>query len=68
MSLNFKKGHRNHINHENTKVFIEFIMDGADVKPGEDKTFPVKIVADPVITDDTEDEGQYSTFSFQYWT
>ena len=34
-------------------------MDGAGVKPGEDKTFQVKVVADPVITDDTEETQLY---------
>ena len=47
------------LNPENTEVFIEFIMDGVGTKPGEDKTFPVKVVADPVITDDAEDTLLY---------
>ena len=34
-------------------------MDGAEVKPGKDKTFPVKVVADPAITDDAEDTQLY---------
>ena len=42
------------INPENTKVYIEFIMDGAGAKPGEDKTFSLKVVVDPMIEDNTE--------------
>ena len=49
------KEQRKDVNPENTKVYIEFIMDGAGAKPGESKTFPLTVVVDPVITDDTED-------------
>ena len=34
-------------------------MDGTEVKTEEDKTFPVKVVADPVITDDAEETPLY---------
>ena len=34
-------------------------MDGAGAKPGESKTFPLTVVVDPVITDDTEDTKLY---------
>ena len=34
-------------------------MDGTEVKTEEDKTFPVKVVADPVITDDAEETQLY---------
>ena len=34
-------------------------MDGAGVKPGDDKTFQLKVVVDPVIIDDTEDTQLY---------
>ena len=47
------------INPENTKVYVEFIMDGAGAKPGEDKTFALKVVVDPVIEDNTEDTQLY---------
>ena len=35
-------------------------MDGAEVKPGEDKTFPLKLVVDPVITEDSENTQLYA--------
>ena len=47
------------INPENTKVYVEFIMDGAGAKPGEDKTFALKVVVDPVIKDDKADTQLY---------
>ena len=34
-------------------------MDGAGVKPGEDQTFQLKVVVDPVIKDDIEDTQLY---------
>ena len=34
-------------------------MDGAGAKPGEDKTFSLKVVVDPVIEDNTEDTQLY---------
>ena len=48
------QGDRNDVNPENTKVYIEFIMDGVENKHGESTTFPLKVVVDPVITDDKE--------------
>ena len=61
---NFKKrtefqGNVKDVNPENTKVYVEFIMDGAGVKQGEDKTFQLKLVWDPVITDNTDDTHLY---------
>ena len=47
------------VNPENTEVFIEFIMDGVGTKPGEANSFSLKVVVDPVITDDTEDTQLY---------
>ena len=34
-------------------------MDGAGAKPGEDKTFSLKVVVDPVIKDDKADTQLY---------
>ena len=34
-------------------------MDGAGTKPGEDKSFSLKVVVDPVIMDDAEDTLLY---------
>ena len=47
------------INLENTKIYVEFIMDGAGAKPGEDKTFALNVVVDPVIEDNTDDTQLY---------
>ena len=47
------------INPENIKVYVEFIMDGAGAKPGEDKSFALKVVVDPVIKDDKVDTQLY---------
>ena len=40
-------------------MYVEFILDGAGAKPGEEKTFPLKIVVDPVIKNDREDTQLY---------
>ena len=53
------QGERNDVSPENTKVYIEFIMDGVEIKRGESSTFPLKVVVDPLITDDTEDIHLY---------
>ena len=53
------QGERNYVSPENTKVYIEFIMDGVETKRGESSTFPLKVVVDPVITDDTEETHLY---------
>ena len=34
-------------------------MDGAGAKPGESKTFPLKVVVDPMIKVETEDTQLY---------
>ena len=48
------QGQNNDVSPENTKVYIEFIMDGVETKRGESSTFPLEVVVDPVIVDDTE--------------
>ena len=34
-------------------------MDGAGVKQGEDRSFPLKVAVDPMITDDRDDTELY---------
>ena len=53
------QGQRNDVGPENTKVYIEFIMDGVETKRGESSTFPLEVVVDPVIVDDTKDTRLY---------
>ena len=53
------QGHSKHINTENTKVYTEFILDGAEATTGECKTFPLKLLVNPVITEDTDNIQLY---------